>query len=146
MIISTGGALPARRTMSQTTALDFHDADLLDRLSSADAATLDALDFGVIGFGLDAEAVVQRYNRTESLGSGLALSDVMGRPLFGEVAQCMNNYLVAQRFEDALADGTVLDAQLPYVFTLRMRPTPVVLRLLAAPGRALRFVLVQRRP
>ncbi len=132
--------------MSQTTALDFHDADLLDRLSSADAATLDALDFGVIGFGLDAEAVVQRYNRTESLGSGLALSDVMGRPLFGEVAQCMNNYLVAQRFEDALADGTVLDAQLPYVFTLRMRPTPVVLRLLAAPGRALRFVLVQRRP
>lgn len=89
---------------------------------------------------------MQRYNRTESVGSGLALAEVMGRPLFGEVAQCMNNYLVAQRFEDALADGTVLDAQLPYVFTLRMRPTPVVLRLLAAPGRALRFVLVQRRP
>ncbi len=132
--------------MSQTTPPDFHDADLLDRLNSADAATLDALDFGVIGFGLDAEAVVQRYNRTESLGSGLALADVMGRPLFGEVAQCMNNYLVAQRFEDALADGAALDDQLPYVFTLRMRPTPVVLRLLAAPGRALRFVLVQRRP
>jgi photoactive yellow protein len=132
--------------MSQTTPPDFHDADLLDRLNSADAATLDTLDFGVIGFGLDDGAVVQRYNRTEALGSGLALSDVMGRPLFGEVAQCMNNYLVAQRFEDALADGTVLDDQLPYVFTLRMRPTPVVLRLLAAPGRALRFVLVQRRP
>jgi len=132
--------------MGQTTPPDFQDADLLDRLSSADPATLDALDFGVIGFGLDAEAVVQRYNRTESLGSGLDLAEVMGRPLFGEVAQCMNNYLVAQRFEDALADGTALDAQLPYVFTLRMRPTPVVLRLLAAPGRALRFVLVQRRP
>ena len=132
--------------MSQTTPPDFHDADLLDRLNSADAATLDALDFGVIGFGLDADAVVLRYNRTEALGSGLALADVMGRPLFGEVAQCMNNYLVAQRFEDALADGDVLDDQLPYVFTLRMRPTPVVLRLLAAPGRALRFVLVQRRP
>ena len=110
------------------------------------AQMLDTLDYGVIGFGLDAEAVVQRYNRTESVGSGLALAEVMGRPLFGEVAQCMNNYLVAQRFEDALADGTVLDAQLPYVFTLRMRPAPVVLRLLAAPGRALRFVLVQRRP
>jgi hypothetical protein len=40
--------------MSQTTPPDFHDADLLDRLISADAATLDVLDFGVIGFGLDA--------------------------------------------------------------------------------------------
>jgi photoactive yellow protein len=132
--------------MSQAITNDFQDADLLDQLCGAEPAALDTLDFGVIGFGLDAEAVVQRYNRTESLGSGLALSDVMGRPLFAEVAQCMNNYLVAQRFEDALADGTALDAQLPYVFTLRMRPTPVVLRLLAAPGRALRFVLVQRRP
>ena len=70
----------------------------------------------------------------------------MGHPLFSEVAQCMNNYLVAQRFDDAQADGTVLDEQLPYVFTLRMRPTPVVLRLLSAPGRPLRFVLVQRSP
>ena len=132
--------------MSTTMSPSFDDADALDQLCRADPAALDTLDYGVIGFGLDAEAVVQRYNRTESVGSGLALAEVMGRPLFGEVAQCMNNYLVAQRFEDALADGTVLDAQLPYVFTLRMRPTPVVLRLLAAPGRALRFVLVQRRP
>ena len=122
--------------MSTTMSPRFDDADALDQLCRADPAALDTLDYGVIGFGLDAEAVVQRYNRTES---------VAGVP-FGEVAQCMNNYLVAQRFEDALADGTVLDAQLPYVFTLRMRPAPVVLRLLAAPGRALRFVLVQRRP
>ena len=132
--------------MSTTMSPRFDDADALDQLCRAARAALDTLDYGVIGFGLDAEAVVQRYNRTESVGSGLALAEVMGRPLFGEVAQCMNNYLVAQRFEDALADGTVLDAQLPYVFTLRMRPAPVVLRLLAAPGRALRFVLVQRRP
>jgi photoactive yellow protein len=132
--------------MSLANTIDFQDADLLDQLCGADPAALDTLGFGVIGFGLDAGAVVQRYNRTESLGSGLALADVMGRPLFAEVAQCMNNYLVAQRFEDALADGAALDAQLPYVFTLRMRPTPVVLRLLAAPGRPLRFVLVQRRP
>jgi photoactive yellow protein len=132
--------------MSTTMSPRFDDADALDQLCRADPAALDTLDYGVIGFGLDAETVVQRYNRTESVGSGLALAEVMGRPLFGEVAQCMNNYLLAQRFEDALADGTVLDAQLPYVFTLRMRPTPVVLRLLAAPGRALRFVLVQRRP
>ena len=132
--------------MSTTMSPRFDDADALDQLCRADPAALDTLDYGVIGFGLDAETVVQRYNRTESVGSGLALAEVMGRPLFGEVAQCMNNYLVAQRFEDALADGTVLEAQLPYVFPLRMRPAPIMLRLLAAPERALRFVLVQRRP
>ena len=132
--------------MTQSTPPQFDQADTLDWLCAADTASLDTLDFGVIGFGPDADAVVQRYNRTESLGSGLALDQVLGRPLFSEVAQCMNNYLVAQRFEDAQSDGTVLDDQLPYVFTLRMRPTPVVLRLLSAPGRPLRFVLVQRRP
>lgn len=132
--------------MTQATPPQFDQADMLDWLCAAEPASLDALDFGVIGFGPDAEAVVQRYNRTESQGSGLAPDQVLGRPLFSEVAQCMNNYLVAQCFDDAQADGTVLDEQLPYVFTLRMRPTPVVLRLLAAPGRPLRFVLVQRSP
>lgn len=132
--------------MTQATPPQFDQADVLDWLCAADPASLDALGFGVIGFGPDADAVVQRYNRTESLGSGLAFDQVLGRPLFSEVAQCMNNYLVAQRFDDAQADGLALDDQLPYVFTLRMRPTPVVLRLLAAPGRPLRFVLVQRSP
>jgi photoactive yellow protein len=132
--------------MTQASPPGFADADALAWLCAADGPALDVADFGVIGFGNDADAVVQRYNRTESLGSGLALDQVMGRPLFAEVAQCMNNYLVAQRFDDALADGTALDHQMPYVFTLRMRPTPVVLRLLAAPGCPLRFVLVQRNP
>ena len=122
----------------------FDDAGLLGWLCDADATQLDGLDFGVIGFGPDAEAVVTRYNRFEREASGLAVDQVVGRPLFDQVAQCMNNYLVAQRFADALADGAPLDATLPYVFTLRMRPTPVVLRLLAVPERALRFVVVQR--
>jgi hypothetical protein len=54
--------------------------------------------------------------------------------------------MVAQRFEDAHADGTALDETIPYVLTLRMRPTKVRLRLLAQPGAAIRYVLVQRQP
>jgi photoactive yellow protein len=131
--------------MTVATHTGFADPDVLDWLCQADSAELDALDYGVIGFGTDDDAMVQRYNRTESMFSGLPLEEVLGRPLFAEVAQCMRNYLVAQRFEDAQADSAVLDEQLPYVFTLRMRPTPVVLRLLSAPGRPLRFVLVQRK-
>ncbi len=132
--------------MHRTNLPGFSDAALLDWLCAADADQLDRLGFGVIGFGLDAAAVVQRYNRCEREAAGLQHDHVQGHPLFSEVAQCMNNYLVAQRFDDALADGEVLDSTLPFVLTLRMRPTPVTLRLLAAPGRALRFVLVQRQP
>ena len=51
--------------MSTTMSPRFDDADALDQLCRADPAALDTLDYGVIGFGLDAEAVVQRYNRTE---------------------------------------------------------------------------------
>ncbi|RYH14512.1 MAG: phosphonate transporter, partial [Alphaproteobacteria bacterium] len=99
-------------------------------------------DFGVIGF--DAGTAVRRYNAFESKAAGLSPQRVLGHALFAVVAPCMNNYLVAQRFEDAAADGSELDATIDYVLTLRMRPVKVRLRLLAAPGAAYRYVLVQR--
>ena len=52
----------------------------------------------------------------------------------------MNNFLVAQRFEDEPA----IDAILPYVLTLRMRPTRALLRLLAAPDAPLNYILIER--
>jgi hypothetical protein len=58
----------------------------------------------------------------------------------------MNNFMVAQRFEDAARDGSSLDATIDYVLTLRMRPIKVKLRLLAIPGAPLRYVLVLREP
>ncbi|MGF6774753.1 photoactive yellow protein [Paraburkholderia sp. GAS199] len=108
-------------------------------LHAADQPTLDALPFGVIGF--DAEGLVTVYNAFESAGAGLRAANVVGRHLFVEVAPCMNNFMVAQRFEDEPR----LDATLPYVLTLRMRPTPVRLRLLQAEAGATRFVLVDRQ-
>ena len=95
--------------------------------------------------GIDAAGVVQRYNSAESTLAGLAKPRVLGHPLFTAVAPCMNNFMVAQRFEDAAAAAQALDVTLDYVLTLRMRPIKVRLRLLAEPGAALRFVLVQRR-
>jgi hypothetical protein len=61
------------------------------------------------------------------------------------VAPCLNNFMVAQRFEDAQDDGAPLDDTIDYVLTLRMRPVKVKLRLLAAPDCAVRYVLVQRK-
>ena len=120
----------------------FNGPDLLGRLEALSDAELDELDFGVIGF--DAGTAVRRYNAFESKAAGLSPARVLGHALFAVVAPCMNNYLVAQRFEDAAADGGELDATIDYVLTLRMRPVKVKLRLLAAPGAAHRYVLVQR--
>ena len=119
-------------------SIRFDQPDLVAALDAATDAALDALPFGVIGFGPD--GLVTRYNSTESQGAGYSAERVMGRHLFVDVAPCINNYLVAQRFEDEVT----LDAQLDYTFTFRVRPTPVRLRLLRSPSLATRYVVVLR--
>jgi photoactive yellow protein len=128
--------------MSTAQAVSFSDVNLHRELDLCSNEDLDGLDFGVIG--IDATGVVQRYNSFESKAAGLSIQRVLGQPLFTVVAPCMNNFMVAQRFEDALESGGPLDALVDYVLTLRMRPVKVKLRLLAAPGGATRYVLVQR--
>ena len=107
----------------------------LDAMSSEEC---DALLFGVVGLGAD--TIVQIYNATESRMSGLDVGSVVGVPFFDAIGQCMNNFMVAQRFEDE----PELDAVLPYVLTLRMRPTKVRLRLLASAEVPRRYVLIER--
>jgi photoactive yellow protein len=118
-------------------ATDF-DTITIDALEALGRAGQDDLPFGVIGF--DAATIVDTYNATESRMSGLDPSGVVGVPFFDAVGQCMNNFMVAQRFEDE----PELDAVLPYVLTLRMRPTRVRLRLLATAGHPRRFILIER--
>ena len=127
--------------MTQTA---FDQPDLFPAIAAAPAAALDDLDFGVIGF--DAETVVTHYNAFESRAAGLSTQRVLGQPLFTLVAPCMNNFMVAQRFEDAAESGAALDETIDYVLTLRMRPVKVKLRLLAGAERGTSYVLVQRAP
>ena len=96
--------------------------------------------FGVIG--IDRDGKVSRYNAFEAQAAGLRPERVLGRSLFDEVAPCMNNFLVAQRFDDEAA----LDETIPYTLTLRMRPTSVRLRLLQDPAAACAYVLLSRQP
>jgi photoactive yellow protein len=123
--------------------LAFDQPDLGQRLAALTDEQLDDAAFGIIGF--DDATVVQQYNRFESQAAGLSPQSVVGQPFFTSVAPCMNNFMVAQRFDDAQADGASLDETISYVLTLRMRPTKVRLRLLALPGAATRYVLVQRQ-
>lgn len=119
--------------------MDFSDPDIADSLEASDPAQLDSLDFGVVRMTLD--GVVVGYNAFESRIAGLAPARVLGKHFFSEVAPCTNNYLVASRFEECAA----LDERLPYVFTLRMRPRNVELRLLKASSAAHQYLLVRDR-
>jgi photoactive yellow protein len=120
----------------------FDQPSLFASIVATPAETLDDLEFGVIGF--NADTVVTHYNTFESHAAGLSSQRVLGHPLFTLVAPCMNNFMVAQRFEDAAQSGAALDVTIDYVLTLRMRPVKVKLRLLAGMESSTRYILVQR--
>jgi photoactive yellow protein len=121
--------------------LDFNEITNA-QLSQISESQLDELDFGVIGF--DDATLVKRYNEHESKLAGLSRQRVIDQPLFTHVAPCMNNFMVAQRFEDAAAESEPLDTTIDYVLTLRMRPVKVKMRLLAQPATPIKYVLIQR--
>jgi photoactive yellow protein len=119
--------------------LTFTLCGLLSELEAANAAMLDALPFGVIGMAVD--GTVTSYNAAESHLSGLTPASVIGRHFFSAVAPCTNNFIVAHRFETE----PDIDDIINYVFTLRMRPTKVRLRLLKQTGNAHMFLVVEVR-
>jgi len=119
--------------------LKFDDASILEALITLNEAALNELTFSVIR--LNGEGLVEFYSAREERHSGLSSERVLGRHFFFDVAPCMNNYLVAERFESE----TSLDETISYVLTYRMRPTPVRLRLLKNPMASSRWVLIERR-
>jgi photoactive yellow protein len=134
---NSGGALHLD-AMGPDLDWNFTDPRLLEWLEAADDAALDAAPFGVVVMTED--GVVTSYNAAESRLAGLAPAKVVGRHFFSAVAPCTNNFMVAHRFEME----PVLDAIIDYVFTLRMKPTKVKLRLLKQPGRRRMYLLVER--
>ena len=132
---------------SRQEALDgtrqFADPGLLDALESSPLDRIDGFGFGLVV--MDREGGVVGYNQAESALSGLPADGVIGRNFFVDIGPCTNNYLIAQRYQDSASQQEELDEQLDYVFTYRMAPTPVRLRLLARPGSSRQYLVVQLR-
>jgi photoactive yellow protein len=116
--------------------MNFTDTDLLEQLEATPHAALDDQTFGIIVMSGDGK--VEAYNAFESSAAGLEASRVIGLNFFSDVAPCTNNYLVAGRYEEAAE----LDETVPYVFTLRMKPTRVRLRLLKSARARFSYLLV----
>jgi photoactive yellow protein len=132
-------AEPAPGVQPQTPAIAFDSPEMIGWLDNAGAEPLDTLPFGVIG--LRADCTVALYNATESRLAGLAPPRVLGRNFFTTVAPCMNNFMVAHRYQTEAE----LDAVIDYVLTFRMAPVRVRLRLLKRPCAKLMYVLIERR-
>ena len=116
------------------------DAQSVGRLDATPNDTFDRVQFGVVGLSHDGEVLT--YNRAESALSGLDPRRVIGRRFFTSVAPCTNNFLVAHRF----GTETVLDEVVDYLFTFKMAPTPVRLRLIKYPTAERMYLFVERRP
>lgn len=111
----------------------------IEELEALSAEQLDELDLGVIRMAADSEVVA--FNTLESELSGLAAENVLGRNMFVEIGPCMNNFMVAEKY---LADDD-LDEIIDYVFTYRMKPTPVRLRMLKKSTAQYTYLVVERR-
>jgi photoactive yellow protein len=117
----------------------FADEHLLELLDATSLERIDELGFGLIV--MDRSGEVLGYNVFESRRAGIARERVIGRNFFVDIGPCTNNYMVAERFHS----GEDLDEEMDYVFTLRMAPTPVSLRLLARRGSARQYLAVRFR-
>lgn len=111
--------------------------DLPTVLDELDADELDELSFGVVR--MDRAGRVVAYNRAEAELSGLEPENVTGEDFFVQVAPCTNNFLVAQRY----ADEDALDELIDYVFTYRMVPTEVRIRMIKRPESPYQYLLVE---
>jgi photoactive yellow protein len=121
----------------EATGFTFDTIDPIS-LDRGDSAFLDSLSFGVIG--LSQSMIVEIYNATEAAYARLRPETVLGQNFFLTVAICMNNFMVAQRYEDEAE----IDAVIDYVLTFRMRPTPVRMRLIKQPNLQRHYLLIKR--
>jgi photoactive yellow protein len=123
--------------------ISFEQLNLMNSLTSLNQQGLDELAFGVIRF--NKEYIVVEYNRFETEATGLTRDYVVGKHVFNQIAQCMNNYMVAQQFEDAWATSSNLDTTIDYVLTWRMKPTKVMLRLLREENCDFAYIILSPR-
>jgi len=116
----------------------FNDTDILQAISDMDDDKLHDCDFGVVKMSKD--GVVQAVNNAEVELSGLSQSAFIDKNFFTQVAPCTNNYMVAEKYRK-LGE---LDETIAYVFTYRMKPTPVHLRMLKSQAFESQYLLVER--
>ena len=118
--------------------LKLEQQDLFQALEALDNDAYDELDFGLIK--MDRKGHILAYNKWEAQLAANNQEAVIGKNFFTQIAPCTNNFMVSEKY--GLFQGQ-LDETMDYVFTYRIKPTPVRLRLLAHESSNNQFLAVQ---
>ncbi len=118
--------------------LKLEQQDLFKALEDLDNDAYDELDFGLIK--MDRKGNVLAYNKWEAQLAANNQEAVIGKNFFTQIAPCTNNFMVSEKY--GLFEGQ-LDESMDYVFTYRIKPTPVRLRLLAHESSSNQYLAVQ---
>ena len=117
------------------------DDNLLAEVQRLPPEALDALPFGVIR--LDADGVVTYFSQAEAQQSGVGHRSVIGRRFFAELAPCMWTPEFQQRYDQAVAAGT-LDVTFDQVGDFSDRTRHIRVRARSAPGGGV-WLFIDRR-
>ena len=119
--------------------MDFESISIEDLESKTDDE-LDQFKFGIIGSEKESHTCT-RYNKYEVDLSGLTKAYVIGKNFYVDVAPCTNNFLVYNRFETE----SNLEEAIDYVFTYKLSPTKVKLRMLKSQKFSTEYLLVLKK-
>lgn len=120
--------------------MSFVPPNIQSRLGSITRDELDSLDFGAVRVSDD--GTIQMYNRYEANLAGLEPSAVEGKNFFTQVAPCTNNRLCFGKFKEGVSSGN-LNAEMPYTFTYKLKPTNVQIHLYRDPASSSNWVFVK---
>ena len=109
----------------------------IEKLENID---LDSLNYGVIKCD-KFTGKITHYNSFESKFAQIPSAHVIGKVFCVEVAPCCNNYRINGRFEESKELDEIID----YVFSYRMKPHKVRLRLIKSTDVECYYILVSVR-
>ncbi len=108
--------------------MDFNQTDLAKTLKSSSDQELNSATFGIVR--LQPGGAVSFYNQYEADLAGIPASDALGKNFFTEIAPCTNNFMVANKYQTADESSANIDETIDYMFTYKLKPTNVTLRIL----------------
>lgn len=120
--------------------ITFDQNNIVEALSKISDDELNLIDFGITG--LDNDFMVTRYNKYLVNLSGVSIQSAVGFHYFSNIAPCMNNFMVSQKLEDAIDEGTSIDETINYVLSVKMKPTKVKIRLVYNSDLMVSYVLI----
>jgi photoactive yellow protein len=122
----------------KSVVMTFNIPQAFQILETMNQTAMDQEEFGIVR--MNRIGKINAYNKYELELSGHQLHEVLDKDFFQQIAPCTNNFMVAERYQSK----EVLDEEMDYVFTYRMQPTKVKLRLLASPEEDNQYLLVKK--